>query len=261
MFPLRPVVLVASRATRRGPGPIWRSLTQPFGGQERLYRLRDGGRSILIRQGTPDIFSIYEMIESREYAPPPEAAAAVAALGHAPRVLDLGANIGLFGLYALSQWPDGQITSIEADPDNMRVLDSNVSANSDADWTATCAFASDREGEVAFASGHFAVSRGATDGGARANSVVPALDAFDLLANCDFAKIDIEGGEWPILADPRLADAPARVIALEFHPWGAPGEDAGSHAAQLLGAAGYETAVAFRNDDGTGIIWGWRPSP
>ena len=50
---------------------------------------------------------------------------------------------------------------------------------------------------------------------------IPAVDIFDHLADADFVKMDIEGGEWPILADPRLADLGATWV-IEFHRAGRP---------------------------------------
>ena len=45
------------------------------------------------------------------------------------------------------------------------------------------------------------------------------------MAEADLVKIDIEGGEWPILTDPRFAQLPTPALVIEYHPAGCPGPD------------------------------------
>ena len=61
-------------------------------------------------------------------------------------------------------------------------------------------------------------------------------------------KIDIEGGEWAILADERLAAAGAMVIVMEWHARNSPSDDPHHAATALLERAGY-TVVGI--DHGT----------
>jgi hypothetical protein len=98
----------------------------------------------------------------------------------------------------------------------------------------------------------------AADG--RAGTVtVPAVDAFEDLGACDFAKVDIEGGEWALLADPRFARLAAPLVFVEYHPRGCPGADPGTAAERLVRAAGYATHHAPKAENpGYGIVWGWR---
>jgi hypothetical protein len=90
---------------------------------------------------------------------------------------------------------------------------------------------------------------------------VPALDVFPFLEDVDLLKIDIEGAEWPILADPRFGAGVAKTLALEYHPYGSPEPDARALALRLLREAGYETKVSdFRLPPGHGMLWAWRPA-
>ena len=45
-------------------------------------------------------------------------------------------------------------------------------------------------------------------------------DVLGQIAEADLVKMDIEGGEWGILADPRIARQ--RALVLEYHPRGLP---------------------------------------
>jgi hypothetical protein len=71
--------------------------------------------------------------------------------------------------------------------------------------------------------------------------------------------MDIEGGEWVILGDPRFAAAPPRVVVMEHHPQGAPGPDPRAAALEALARAGLSaTASVFSTADGYGMLWAWR---
>ena len=74
---------------------------------------------------------------------------------------------------------------------------------------------------------------------------VPAVDVLPLLAGADLAKIDVEGGEWSLLTDPRLAHAPVPAIDLEHDPGPlCPFEDAAASALAILREAGYNAQPA-----------------
>ena len=64
--------------------------------------------------------------------------------------------------------------------------------------------------------------------------------------------------EWPILADPRLADLGAAVVVMEFHAWRAPGGDPAAAARAALEGAGYVVGPVRDEEPGSGTIWAWR---
>jgi hypothetical protein len=88
--------------------------------------------------------------------------------------------------------------------------------------------------------------------------LVEAVDIFELLDHVDLLKIDIEGGEWQLLADPRLASLEARVIVLEHHGRHAPTQDPRAAATDLLHRAGYTVAAGGPQQLGVGMLWAWR---
>lgn len=230
------------------------------------YELRRAPGVFHLRHGSGDV-AILNKIFARDpalssYRPPAEVATALDAAA-APRILDVGANIGLFGVYALGRWQDARITSFEPDPDNFRVLDLTVGANQrEGSWDAVPAAVSNAVGELSFAPGDGAKSHLAPTGEDERTITVPAVDFFDQLGDrVDLVKMDIEGGEWQILADPRLVTAPIRVIRLEWHALLCPEEDARGAAIDLLQAGGFPHVVdGDRRHRRNGVLWAWRAS-
>jgi Methyltransferase FkbM domain len=80
-----------------------------------------------------------------------------------------------------------------------------------------------------------------------------------LIADADLLKIDIEGSEWPILADSRFKTLSARAVVLEYHPQGAPGPDPAAAAAGLLRAAAFAVGKPFDVRGHAGVMWAWKP--
>jgi FkbM family methyltransferase len=228
------------------------------------YELRRRPGVFHLRHGSGDV-AILNKIFARDpgtssYEPPAAVAAVLDASG-GPRILDVGANIGLFGVYALGRWPEARITSFEPDPDNFRVLDLTVGANQrQGSWDDVPVAVSNADGELEFAPGDGAKSHLSPTAADEATITVPAVDFFDQLGDgVDLVKMDIEGGEWQILADPRLATAQVKVIRLEWHTLLCPEEDARAAAVDLLKAAGFPHVVdGDRQHARNGVLWAWR---
>jgi FkbM family methyltransferase len=218
-----------------------------------VYRLRESGVAVALRHHTGDVMVLDEIFSQHEYEPPPEAAAVLETLSPRPRVLDLGANIGLFGAWALGRLPGATILAVEADPANAAIHRRTIDANALGDrWELRERFASTALGKVRFAAGEHATSHAADRG-----PEVECLDVLPDLANADFVKIDIEGAEWAILADPRFARARPAVVVLEYHEEGCPEPDAAGAAERALRSAGLEIAHAGSKPRfGAGIVWG-----
>jgi len=250
------------KAAKRWPAvkdPARFTAAELFGprGRAQVHQVLNG--RVVLRHRTRDVEIFDEIFVGAScYQPPP--AVATAFHDRPPqKVLDLGGNVGLFGVYALARWPSATITSVEPDPANLPVLARCVAANEAAGrWTVIAACAASRPGIVALAGGQFADSAIALDGEVATDYVV-AVDAFDLLAEADFAKIDTEGGEWDLLRDPRFADARPAVIVMEWHERGCPTENAHATASDAFRRAGYQVegeALGYRH----GMIWAWRPT-
>jgi FkbM family methyltransferase len=233
------------------------------GGTARTWLLNDTHRTITVRCGTRDRDILREIFVDREYALPPRVDE-ILSVTTAPRVVDLGANIGLYGLWVLSRWPGARIHSFEPDPDNLAILDRNVTdAGVGSRWTVTRACAAPDAGNVHFVGGQQADSRTAHDGDPTSDlSEVPAVDVFPYLRDVDLLKIDIEGGEWPLLTDARFCDLSVPAIVLEYHAYNSPqAAESGEIARSLLERCGY-TVVETHRMLGLGTVWAWRdPHP
>jgi FkbM family methyltransferase len=218
------------------------------------YRLRSSGRLVLVRHNTADPLVLDEVFYTGHYDTPPEVATVLDGLGRPPRVVDLGANIGLFGVWALDRYPDAQIVAFEPDRANAAVARLCIEANAAAEqWRLVEAAAADRDGRVSFISGDYSRSRIG-----EGSDEVEAVDIFPYLDDADFVKVDIEGGEWALLADPRFEKLAAPVLVLEYHCDQAPGPNPQADALAAVRRAGYETRVVAEFEPGQGLLWGWR---
>lgn len=217
------------------------------------YALRSNDLCVLVRHGSADPVTLGEVFHELDYEPP----ARMRLSARAPRIVDLGANVGYFGAFALGRWSDATVTAYEPDPENAAVHARTIALNGlGARWTLRPAAAAARSGELRFSATHDALSHLDEQG----ELVVAAEDVLPLIADADLLKLDVEGGEWPILADPRFAAAPPRAVVLEHHPQGAPGDDPRAAVLELLAAAGLtEVESLFERAEGYGMLWAWRP--
>jgi FkbM family methyltransferase len=215
----------------------------------RSYRLRGSDVRIFVRHSTGDLTTLHEVLAERQYEPPPTLAD-----GAPTCVADLGANIGLFSAWVMSRYPGARIVAFEPDPGNALVLEACIAANGNRAEVIRAA-ATPSDGELHFQAGALAASRQVDDGGI----VVRAVDAFPYLRDADFVKIDIEGGEWALLADPRFASLSASRVVVEYHPHLCPAADPRTHAETLLTDAGWKLQhMDFDMPAGHGVIWAWR---
>jgi FkbM family methyltransferase len=247
-------VVYRSRLVEGRPAFVWREWRRAA--LTGRYRLRGTSIDVLLRHGTSDLDILEEVFGLELYALPREVEDV---LGDARlRVVDLGGHVGLFGAWLLAGRPTAWVTAVEPDPANAALLLQAVRAYAGPGrWQLVTAAAATAPGLVSFAAGGLAESALAPEDGALQ---VHAIDAFELMRDADLVKIDIEGGEWALLRDPRLATLPARAVALEYHPQHAPSADFRAAAHELLREAGYETREIPNAPIGAGMLWAWRGS-
>jgi FkbM family methyltransferase len=128
-------------------------------------------------------------------------------------VVDIGANIGLYGLsLAPTVGPNGKVLAIEADPVAQGRLGENARLNAWPQVAVAFVAAGDHDGEARFAAKrNFAHSKIAPDG----DVVVPMRTLVGILAEhnitrIDALKIDVEGYEDQVLR-PFFKTAPRSV--------------------------------------------------
>jgi FkbM family methyltransferase len=229
--------------------------SQAIGG----YRLRGSNVRIYLRHGTVDILTFDEIFRLGHYDLPLPVSDVLAGVGRPLRVADVGANIGLFGTHTRRLFPDAAITAFEPHPANAAILRRTIAANGGGrDWRLIEACADIRDGHASFSLDEFTTSRIEPSPEA---ITVRAVDVFEFL-DVDFLKVDAEGAEWRLLADPRFASVPAAAVALEYHPHDCPGPNPGQLARELLHDAGYDIFESgFELPQGHGMLWGWRSEP
>jgi FkbM family methyltransferase len=224
------------------------------------YHLRDSGLAIHVRHHVlEDLATLVQTFSKGHYVAPPDVRRVLERLGRPLHAMDLGANIGMFGAWFLSQWPDGRVTAYEADPDNARVHELTTAANRGvARWELVAAAAGTSDGEVRFASGHATNSRLARDDDYDALTV-PQHDVIARARDVDFLKVDIEGAEWALVHDPRFSELSAAIVAFEYHRERCPDRDPLMAATQALERAGYHVVPGDLDaEPGEGMVWGWR---
>jgi FkbM family methyltransferase len=219
------------------------------GSRTGVYRLRESGVAVAIRHRTGDVLVLDEIFSQREYEPP-----AGVDLSNVTNAVDLGANIGLFGAWLLGRVPAVRILAYEPDPGSAAVHRLAIEANGLKDrWHLVEAFAGTNDGTTSFTAGLHAVSHEGE------GITVPVEDVLPELARGDLVKIDIEGAEWPILADPRFRDLRAEVVVVEYHADGCPEPEPEEAVERALRDAGFAVHHAARKPAfGAGIVWGTR---
>jgi FkbM family methyltransferase len=286
---------------------------------EAVYRLRGCDLRALVQHGTADVHALDQAFYQRAHEPPPDAATVLAGADHPLRALDLGAHVGMWGLWLHARFPVAHVLALEPDPRNAARHRRQIELNGlRGSWEVLEAAAVTADGPVTFTvgqgtrgrvepdeggaaasgagaeSGAAAATGGAPESGAATATggvpepgaaTVAGRDAFALLDDLDLLKLDIEWGEWALLADPRAAALHVPVVMLEYHATGAPLSDPGSgapsadfgsgvlsagHATgapaadpgagarRALERAGYTTAPPVETEPGFGVVWGWR---
>ncbi len=158
-------------------------------------------------------------------------------------VIDLGANIGAFSVFAALHGA-GRVIAVEPEPDNLRVLEVNRETLPDPDIIAVWPGAIWTSVEDV----RLTPSHGGTRITADGPVIMPAITMellfhSSVIIECSTLKLDIEGSEYAVLAaTPSEVLVRVRYLTMEFH-----GTDAATfgalvakltrtHAVQTLGS-------------------------
>jgi len=204
-----------------------------------IIRLRDSDLQFRVRTAM-DVWVIKETCLDRDYENGVN-------LQNNWTIIDIGAGLGDFTVYAAQRSPNGRVLAYEPFPESFALLQQNVALNDLQNVEAQPCAIAEKPGALALNIGlGEAVQHSTTQAGAAAIEVqaITLQQVFDEhgLDRCDFLKIDIEGGEYAILRgmDDRLLKRVQR-IALEYHD----NTSAGQHAelVRLLQASGFQVQV------------------
>jgi FkbM family methyltransferase len=215
------------------------------------YSLRSSGTSFSVRHRSGDIDIFRKFYGYGYYELPAELLMRLRSVGRPIDILDLGANIGLFEVFASDRLSVGRAVCFEPDPANAGVL-TRVRMANDANWEIVCACASNTHGRTRFTTGRKNFSKVDETG----DLIVERIDVFPFIERADLVKMNIEGSEWDILRDSRLAQTSAAWI-VEYHRIASPSTDIHSLSRALFERAGYTVRLAARAPD-NGLLWAWK---
>jgi FkbM family methyltransferase len=238
----------------------------------RRYTLRRSGRTLFVRHPVMDAWVVHEVINRRLYTPPPPVERALRRVD-SPRIVDLGAHIGAATLHFLEHFPTARVLAVEPNPQTAALLRRMVAVNRLEEQCEV------RQAAAGVAPGHAAMEgfsilahlaradtveavdeipalRKYQDGQA-VSAEVEVLDIVPLLLGADLVKMDIEGGEWPILRDPRFPSLGISALVLEYHPQGAGVADTTAEVRALLSDAGFTVGEPFEQHGELGVMWAW----
>jgi FkbM family methyltransferase len=182
----------------------------PGSGRERRIRLRDGVE-ITYRLNRGDLQAIREVWLDETYRLPVD-------LDRVHTLIDLGANIGLASLYLSRRYGCSKVLAVEPDSANARLALVNLRRNGIFAEVLHAAVAPS-DGVVYFQEdeGNSLLGRLSETGRpVRAVSMCSLLDRVGGAA--DLVKLDIEGGEGPLLNGDRTWLQGVHALLVEFHP-------------------------------------------
>jgi FkbM family methyltransferase len=135
----------------------------------------------------------------------------------APRILDIGANIGCFALRSLSAFPGASVASVEAASDTFEILAQNRALNPGCDWQVLNRGVWGSQGPLTIVRRGLALAHRVVEGvGDDAVQGITLQALVESLAwpRVDLIKIDIEGGEESVVpaAADVLRECPALLV-------------------------------------------------
>lgn len=173
--------------------------------------LTTGEKVILRPPPATDAWTATEVFLLESYGPPKP-------ITNVNRIVDLGANVGYSVLYFARCYPGAKIEAFEPHSAHIAQLKANLSANSLCDAVTVYPYAAGCSKQRLFLTDNETESKLVTEPVGRVLEV-QVVDWFAFAAGqkIDLLKMDIEGGEYPILFDPRFEHLKVSHIVLEWH--------------------------------------------
>lgn len=177
-------------------------------------------------------------------------------------LIDIGANVGAFSVFALSRFPGARVVAFEPDPVNFRHLENNA-ALAGGRLVAVPAAVAGTAGELTFrreagdavsTSGSLKRSQG-IEFKVACTTLDDAFSQFGI-ESCALLKMDCEGAEYDIIYGvPDEVLARIRQMVIEVHDKTTPGENRTALAAHLK-ARGFAVKEGLHS-----LLWAWRADP
>jgi FkbM family methyltransferase len=224
------------------------------GRSDKQVRLTSGEKVILRPPPTNDLGNAMEVFLFSIYESPRR-------LPGLQRIVDLGANVGYSVVYFAHRFPAAEIVAWEPHPDHVRQLTANVTTNCLEHRVSIYPVAAGSRNETKWLIDQ-GTSSHVVDEHAP-NSI--RIDVRDWLEHAhaqpiDLLKVDIEGGEYDLLFDPRFGELNVSRLVVECHcnPARLRGDE---EIAARLRVLGYEVSaghVAYVDGQRVAMLWGFR---
>ncbi len=181
----------------------------------RVYRLRNG-QKLWLRTRSADFVIADEIMRQQIYT------STGCEIRPDDVVLDIGAHIGIFSVFASQSGHRGLVVALEPHPDNFQLLLANLRLNNCCCVLPLNLAAGGQEGQrPLFISSSTVLHSFYVDSAISLNVqtiTLPQILARAKIRKVDFLKMDCEGAEYEILASvPERILKTTRVISLEYH--------------------------------------------
>lgn len=220
--------------------------------------LRAGPRIIMRPQPARDFSVAYDIFFQSMYGWP--AAERLSQPDGIRHVVDVGANVGYSVLDWARRFPGCRIEAFEPHPRHLALIKAHVKLNAlDARVTLheSAAGCAPRDAVLVDAGPCSYVNNEPPHISPDDGLAIHVSDFFTTVdpRPIDLLKLDAEGAEYSLLADPRFADLDVHAIVMEFHHR-ADGRDGGQWCTDRLARLGYRSAILSRDtvNDG-GLMW------
>ncbi len=189
-------------------------------GEETFIQQFGGDTKMKMRVNTYDRLAVHEVWEVEEYKDDNFI------INPADVIIDIGAHIGSFSVWAARQAPNGRVYAFEPNDENFFFLEENKKLN-DLTNLSTYKFAvAEKEGEASFFnSDHLSMSHSFFETGVENSMTVRTMSLAGILQankidHVDYLKIDAEGAEYLILLNtpPEVLNKVDKIL-LEYHDY------------------------------------------
>lgn len=212
-------------------------------GEEYQIKLPDIEHPIIIRRGTTDFETFVQIFSRKEYDFPQ--------IRKPEWIVDAGANIGLFSVWAKNRWPEAKIIAVEPEVFNYSIMARNLEhyegikmLNGGLWGFAQNLAIYDKHGlgECGY------VTEAREGGNIPGITLVGILNEYNI-PKLDLLKIDIEGAEKEVFTAPNMANTIGRLdqIVIETHDHLLPGSFRAVSSAILVGWDGFNMHLNGEN--------------
>jgi FkbM family methyltransferase len=237
------------------PSDNWRYLLWRFfrSRNQITVTLQNQEKIILRALPAPDLDTAYEIFLARAYQKPTQVPEVSPHL-----IVDIGANVGYSIVYLAHEYPNANFVSFEPHPIHFAMLEQHLKINHLSSRVHIENSAVSNCNTKMFLENAGCQSALVEDD--RSNCLlVNVCDFFTWIGTqtVDLLKMDIEGGEYAILNDPRFETVNVSTIVMEWHNTKET-PDGCQWCSNRLISLGYEITHSNLKFSDFGILWAWK---